>query len=99
MCGAKASLAYGRSGSTKGMVGSPGRNGIGPTTDGAAPGSAVRLQKLAIDGAPGLRISLQAERSAQGEMTMGKLLENLNWTLLAGLVLAVALMAGFHAEL
>ena len=29
---------------------------------------------------------------------MGKLLENLNMVLIAGLVLAVALMAGFHAE-
>ena len=29
---------------------------------------------------------------------MGKLLENLNVVLLAGLVLAIALMAGFHAE-
>ena len=30
---------------------------------------------------------------------MGKLLENLNWTLLAGLALAIALMAGIHAEI
>ena len=30
---------------------------------------------------------------------MGKLLENLNFTLIAGLVLAVALMAGIHAEI
>lgn len=30
---------------------------------------------------------------------MGKLLENLNLTLLAGLVLAIALMAGIHAEI
>jgi uncharacterized membrane protein len=29
---------------------------------------------------------------------MGKLLENLNMVLIAGLVLAIALMAGFHAE-
>ena len=29
---------------------------------------------------------------------MGKILENLNLVLLAGLVLAIALMAGFHAE-
>jgi uncharacterized membrane protein len=32
-------------------------------------------------------------------MTMGKLLENLNLTLGAGLVLAIALMAGIHAEI
>ena len=29
---------------------------------------------------------------------MGKLLENLNMVLIAGLILAIALMAGFHAE-